>query len=116
MFRDFKAGGYSLEGAKVEDDRLHRLILLIAIAYVTASLAGKTIKQMGIQKYIARPETSEKQKRRHSSFYIGLHVHDWVRQWQNQWDVVEELMQINRHKLPYYQKGLRAIELALSTV
>jgi hypothetical protein len=116
MFRDLKEGGYSLEAAKVEGDRLHRLILLIAIAYVTASLEGKTIQKMGLQKYVARPEKEKKQTRRHSSFYIGLHAHRWVSQWQNQQEIVQEIMQINRHKLPYYRKGLRAMELIQSTL
>jgi hypothetical protein len=116
MFRDLKEGGYSLEAAKVEGDRLHRLILLIAIAYVTASLEGKTIQKMGLQKYVGRPEKAKQQKRRHSSFYIGLHAHYWVRQWQNQQEIVQEIMQINRHKLPYYRKGLRAMELIQSTL
>ena len=116
MFRDFKAGGYKLEGTKVEGVRLQRIVLLIAIAYTTASLGGKAIQKMGIQKYIGRVEIPKQQKRRHSSFYIGLHAHNWVRQWQNQWEIVEELIRINRHKLPYYRKGLRAMELTLSTI
>lgn len=116
MFRDFKQGGYQLEGTKVEGKRLQKIILLIAIAYTSASLEGKTIQKMGLQKYIGRPEKAKQQTRRHSSFYIGLHAHNWLRQWQNQQEIVQELMQINRHKLPYYRKGLRAMELILSTI
>jgi len=37
MFRDFKKGGYNLEGTGVKGDRLIVLVLLIAIAYTTAT-------------------------------------------------------------------------------
>ena len=38
MFRDFKKGGYNLEGTHVIGDRLIVLVLLIAIAYTTATI------------------------------------------------------------------------------
>ncbi len=33
MFRDFKKGGYNLEGTKVNGDRLISLLILMSIAY-----------------------------------------------------------------------------------
>ena len=116
MFRDFKKGGYNLEETKVEGERLITLVLLIAIAYTTASIQGKTIKRMGRQKYIGRVREAKRSSRRHSSFYIGLHAHNWVNLFQNQLKTVQELMQINRNKLPYYLKGMRAIELVQSAL
>jgi len=48
MFRDFKSGGYKLEGTNVTGERLVVMVLLIAIAY-TATMQGRKIKLMGIQ-------------------------------------------------------------------
>jgi len=49
MFRDFKSGGYKLEGTNVTGERLVVMVLLIAIAYTTATMQGRKIKLMGIQ-------------------------------------------------------------------
>jgi len=46
--RDFKGGGYNLEGTNVTGERLVVMVLLIAIAYTTA-IQGRKMKQMGIQ-------------------------------------------------------------------
>ncbi|MCZ8101669.1 MAG: IS4 family transposase, partial [Burkholderiales bacterium] len=54
MFRDFKSGGYSLEGSQLAPKYLSKLIIVIAIAYTSATLQGKKIKDMGIQKYVTR--------------------------------------------------------------
>jgi len=53
------------------------MVLLIAIAYTTATMQGRKIKLMGIQKYIGRLKEAENE-RRHSSFYIGLYGQTWV--------------------------------------
>jgi hypothetical protein len=47
MFRDFKSGGYSLEGSQLAPQYLSKLIILIAIAYTSATMQGKKIKDMG---------------------------------------------------------------------
>lgn len=114
MFRDFKAGGYNLEGSKLESEPLSKLMIVVAIAYTSATLQGQQIKRMGIQKYVARPETRVKGQRRHSSFYIGQHLLNWLRLHQLCQKTVDELLQINRRWLTHYKKGQRAIELALS--
>lgn len=44
MFRDFKSGGYNLEDTNVSGERLSSLILLIAIAYSSATFKGQKIK------------------------------------------------------------------------
>lgn len=113
MFRDFKKGGYNLEGTNVTCDRLIVLVLLIAIAYTAATLQGKKIKKMGIQKYIGRVKEVGRTERRHSSFYIGLYGQTWVNFMDGCAHIVAELMKINRNKRKYYQKGQRAMELIL---
>lgn len=114
MFRDFKRGGYNLEGTKVSGERLVVLVLLIAIAYSSATMQGRKIKQMGLQKYVGRVKESGRTSRRHSSFYIGLYGRTWVNFWPQCESAVAELMIITRNKWKYYQKGRRAMELILS--
>jgi hypothetical protein len=50
MFRDYKSGGYKLEGSKANVLRLTNLILLIATAYTSACLLGKSFKNQRHQK------------------------------------------------------------------
>ncbi len=115
MFRDFKSGGYNLEDTNVSGNRLISLILLIAFAYSSATFKGQEIKKKGVQKYIGRAREHGRITRRHSSFYIGLYGQTWVKLMDNCWGLVEELMKLNRNKLEYYLRGMRAMELILAT-
>jgi hypothetical protein len=115
MFRDFKSGGYRLEATNVSGERLISLILIIAFAYSMATFKGQKIKQIGVQKYIGRVKEKRRLYRRHSSFYIGLYGQSWVSFIHNCWEVVQELMRLNRNKLEYYSRGIRAMELILTT-
>ena len=114
MFKDFKSGGYNLEETNVSDDRLISLILIIAFAYTLATLNGQKLNKRGVQKYIGRVKEYGRSTRRHSSFYIGLYSQGWVNCLEPYWDVVMQLMKLNRNKLEYYLRGLRAMKLILS--
>ena len=109
MFRDYKSGGYNLEGSKANIVRLTNLILLIAIAYTSACLSGKSFKNQGHQKYITRLTEAQRNYRRHSDFRVGLYGHNWGIAWDFCCDLVEKIMIINRHKLNYYQQGLKVL-------
>lgn len=61
------------EGTGVSGERLIAMILLIAIAYTSATMHGHTIKRMGMQKYVGRVKEYGRIQQRHSSFYIGLY-------------------------------------------
>jgi len=115
MFRDFKSGGYNLEDTNVAGSRLISLILLITIAYSSATFQGQKIKKLGLQKYVGRVKESGRIQRRHSSFYIGLYGQTWVNFMESCWGLVTDLMRLNRNKLEYYLQGQRAMELILST-
>ncbi|HEY9300444.1 MAG TPA: IS4 family transposase, partial [Phormidium sp.] len=110
MFRDFKSGGYQLEETKVSGGRLNSLILIICLAYSWATFKGQAIKLRGAQKYVGRVKEFGRVTRRHSSFYIGLYSHNWVSFREPCWEIVQELMQLNRNKLEYYLRGLRAMD------
>jgi hypothetical protein len=113
MFKDCKTGGYNLEKSHANYERLNSLILLSALAYTCAVFQGQRIKRMGIQKYIGRLTELKRAYRRHSSFWIGLYGHSWVVGMEFCGEIVAELMRIRRNKLPFFQKGLRAMSLIL---
>ncbi|MBW4478450.1 MAG: hypothetical protein KME54_16690 [Tolypothrix brevis GSE-NOS-MK-07-07A] len=114
MFRDFQKGGYNLEDRNVCGDRLISLILLIAIAYTSATISGQEIKRKGIQNYVGRVKEAGRIERHHSSFYIGLYGRNWVNLVEPRQDLVTQLIKFNPNKLPFYQRGQRAMELILS--
>ena len=60
MFRDYKSGGYYLEGTGLKGQRLMVLILLIALAYSSAIVQGTTLKMKEVKKYIVRDNEPKK--------------------------------------------------------
>ena len=115
MFSDCKTGGYNLEKSHASTERLKTLILLIALAYSCATLQGKGIQKLGIQKYVGRLKEAKRTIRRHSSFWMGLYGHYWVIGIECCEKMIEELMAIRRNKLPFFQRGLRAMSLMIRT-
>ena len=111
MFKDCKTGGYNLEGSQASPDRLVRLVLLIALAMSAAWLQGQHISTLGKSSYICRQKETRRIRRRHSNFWIGLYGHNWIAAFHLCQEWVEELLGFIRNKLPFYQRGLRALNL-----
>ena len=97
-----------LVSAKANKTGLNNLILLIAISYTISSFQVQKIKNKGVQEYISRTNEKVRKERRHSSFFVGLSMIYWAINDDFTWELVEDLMSQNRHKLPYYQRGLKA--------
>lgn len=116
MFRDFKSGGYNLEGTNVSDNRFISLVLIISFAYSLATFQGQEMKKKGIQKYIVRVKEYGRIQRSHSSFYLGLYGQSWVRFMDSCWGLVQELMKLTPNKLNYYLRGMRAMKLIQSVL
>ncbi|MEL7052230.1 MAG: IS4 family transposase [Cyanobacteria bacterium J06588_5] len=116
LFRDLKSGGYCLEKTRVEGKRFLTIVLLIAIAYTCATTQGQRLKQKALQKYIARPETKGRNHKRHSAFHIGLTAYRWAPCWQCCQQQIQALLKIDRNKIEYHLRGLRAIEAVLATL
>jgi len=112
---DFKSRGYQLEDTNVSSSRLIFLILLISFAYTLATFQGQKIKRTGVQKYVGRIKEYGRVTRRNSSFYVGLYSQTWIHFRESCWAIVQGLMKLNRNKLPDYLRGLRAMELIMST-
>ncbi|WP_223280362.1 IS4 family transposase [Nostoc sp. PA-18-2419] len=114
MFKDCKTGGYNLESTYATGQRLIALILLIAIAYTIAVLAGRKSRKMGLQQYIGRIQELKRYTRRHSTFWIGLYGCLWVGAMEFWSDLAIALVHLKPSKLPYFQRGLRAMTLIQS--
>jgi hypothetical protein len=109
MFQDWKKGGYNLEDTNVTGQRLISLLILMAIAYTLSTTAGQKIKLAGRQEYVGRVTEPGRRQRRHSSFYLGLYGGDWLNFWSDCAELVTQLIKLNPHKRPFYQRGLRAM-------
>lgn len=111
MFKDCKTGGYNLEGSQASSDRLIRLIFLIALAMSAAWLQGQHTSNRGTSSYICRQKETHRTCRRHSHFWLGLYGHNWIATFRLCQEWVEELLHLIPNKLPFYQRGLRALNL-----
>jgi hypothetical protein len=111
MFKDCKSGGYDLEGSKASIERLTRLVLLIAIAYTFSSLKGQSIRGRGQEEYIGRERKVKNVMAKNSDFWIGLYGDVWLISQTFVKDWVEKLIGLNLNKLPFYQRGYRAMNL-----
>ena len=116
MFKTCKTGGYNLENYHACKDRLKSLVLLIVIAYSCAILRGSQIKRMGVHKYVGRLKESGRTVRRHSSLWIGLYGQFLVTATEFCQNLVAELISIRTNKRPFFQKGIRVMNLILSTL
>lgn len=111
MFKDCKSGGYNLEGSRASTDRLTRLVLLIAIAYTFSTFKGQSILGKGQQEYIGRLRKIKQTLTKNSNFWIGLSGDVWIISQPFLEDWVGKLMRLSPNKLPFYQRGLRAMKL-----
>jgi len=126
MFKDCKTGGYNLEGSSASIKRLTNLVLLIAIAYTFSTLKGQSLLRKGEglsseshseackprqKEYVSRLRKIHQVMTKNSKFLLGLYGQVWIIAQSFVKDWVEKLMRLNRNKLPFYQRGLRAMEL-----
>lgn len=116
MFKDCKTGGYNLESTHAKGQRLIALILLITIAYTCAARAGRQCRNIGSQKYVGCLQELKRISKRHSPFWLGLYGQLWVGAMEYWSDLALTLMRLKTAKLPYFQRGLRAMQLIQSTV
>ena len=115
MFRDYKSGGYNMEGSNVVGQRFISLVILISFSYLNATIKGENINKKGVQNYVARVKEYGRLTKRHSSFYIGLYGQNWINFMDKCWELVKKMMRLSRHKLDNYLQGMRAMKLIQST-
>jgi len=88
--RDFKSGGYNLEGTRITGNRLVVLILLIAIAYTTATMQGKKSSKWGYK--IHRSGERDRSSTAAAQQFYGLYGQTWVNFIDECAHIVAELM------------------------
>jgi hypothetical protein len=114
MFKDFKSGGYNLEGTWVNQTCFLALVLLVTIAYSLATFYGESIKNMGTRNYVCRKLESNRSVERHSHFYIGLYGRLWVNA-MNEWpDLIIQLTNLKPNKQRNFREGLNALSIIQS--
>ena len=116
MRETVKVGVIILKQYGANQQRLTNLILLIALAYTASCLTGLNIRKTGHQEYINRLKIEGKNRPRPSYFWTGLYGATWCLALDPGWGWVEKLMKTARNKLPFYQRGLRAMEFVQSKV
>jgi hypothetical protein len=114
MFRDCKSGGYQLEETGLQDTRLIALLLVMTLAYGAATFEGKKLRQLHLDKYVARSKDAACAPLRHSHFYVGLYAYAWVNFEQFCQATVETLLALSPGKRLFYQRGKQAISLIRS--
>jgi hypothetical protein len=100
-----------LSGSKASIERLTRLVLLIAIAYTFSTLKGQSIRDQGQQEYIGRLRKVKQFRTKNSHFWIGLYGNVWIISQTFLGDWVDELIKLNPNKLPFYLRGLKAMNI-----
>jgi len=103
MFRNYKSGGYYLEGTSLKGQRLMVLILLIALAYSSAIVQGTTLKMKEVKKYIVRDNEPKRKHSRWSTFGSGLDSQQWLTYLEKYAGEVQELMTLTPTKRQFYQ-------------
>ncbi len=114
MFRDWKKGGYNLEGTKLNGQRFISMMVLVSLAYYMAILKGEKMQHQNIHQYVARPKESGRKHRRHSAFAIGLSAYSFSFWGESLWEIFEQYISLNLRKLPFYKRGMAAITLAMA--
>jgi len=99
------------EGSQASQDKLVRLVLLIAIRMTTAWLQGEKTSILGKSPYIGRQKKAGRTKRRHSNFWVGLYGHNWRVAFHECEEWVEKLVISVRNKRTFYQRKLKTLTL-----
>ena len=110
MFKDYKSGGYNLEGTKAKKQRLCGLLLLIAISYTSNILTGKKLKNKKQERYINRGREKGSKHRRQSNFWVAIYGKEWIDLKGEIQENIQKIMELNKNKLWCYRKGIRAKE------
>ena len=114
MLRDCKTGGYNLEGSGLREDRLVKIILLMAIASTSAIFEGIELQKKQVQKYVSCRLEPRKRYRIRSTFGVGKDGKQWVDYLDQPSLEIQDLMKLTRNKRRFYQQSIRAATLIVS--
>lgn len=86
-------------------------MLLVSIAYTATIIEGKLVKQVRMQKYVARRKQPKRIYRSHSTFQVGMRAENWVSFMDICQEEVREYISLHPNKRSNYQRGNRAAKL-----
>jgi hypothetical protein len=78
-------------------------------------MEGTMLKMKPIKKYIIRPKESKIKYQRRSIFGSSLDSQQWVTYLDKYTGAVQELMKLTPNKRHFYQRGMRAVTLIMSS-
>jgi hypothetical protein len=107
-YLDCKTGGYNIEGTGFREERLIKMILLMAVAYTSAIFQGAEIQKKQVQEYVFRRKETSKKYRRRSTFGMGQDGERWANYLEQHSLEIQELMKLTRNKRRFYQQGIQA--------
>ncbi|MEG4058847.1 MULTISPECIES: hypothetical protein [unclassified Microcoleus] len=103
MLRDCKSGGYNIEWTGLRGERLVKIIVLMAIAYLEGIFQGTQIQKNQAQKYVSRRSERSQTYQIRSIFGIGQDGELWVNYLKRHFEYVQELIKLTRNKRRFYQ-------------
>ncbi|MEG4634896.1 IS4 family transposase, partial [Microcoleus sp. AR_TQ3_B6] len=77
---------------------------------------GKSVKKMGVQKYVARPKQPKHIYRSHSTFQVGMRAENWVSFIDICQKEVRKYISLYPNKRSNYQRGKSAAKLIRTVV
>ncbi len=107
MFRDYKSGGYNLEGTGLRGNQLNSIILVMFLTYLKSTLQGDEINRHQEKKYVCHPKEAGRIYRRRSTFGVGLDGDNWVKNLEQYHQLTAELTSKFPHRRRFYQRGIR---------
>ncbi len=103
-----------MEDTGLQETRLMALLVVMTLAYGAATFEGKKLRQLQLDKYVARPKATVAARLRHSHFYVGLYAYAWVNFEQSCQATVAALLALSPGKRLFYQRGKQAMTLIRS--
>ncbi len=90
------------------------LLLAMTLAYSAATFEGKKLRQLHLDKYVARSKDAPGNSWHHNHFYVGLYAYAWVNFEQSCQATVETLLALSPGKRLFYQRGKQSMSLIRS--
>jgi hypothetical protein len=114
MFKDYKTGGYNIKAGKMKEERLEKMLIVIAIADTIAVEKGVKIKGSPHRYYVERRRNIKQKPTKNSNFWVGLYGENWAKEGIEIEKQAQQLELINPNKRRFYQRGLKAQQYILS--
>jgi len=90
------------------------LLLVMTLAYSAVTFEGKKLRQLQLDKYVARSKDTVAAPLRHSCFFVGLYAYAWFNFEYSCQNTVDALLALSPGKRLFYHRGKQAMSLIRS--